>query len=128
MSLQDSPSTGCRVLVADDDRDHADSLVDMLRAWGFSAQAVYDGDEAILADELLQPRLVLMDIRMPRLDGYAAATMIRQSSPARQVRLVALTGSDSDVAPDLSASVGFDDFITKPIGRARLHLLALEAR
>lgn len=128
MPLLDPQSTGCRVLVADDDRDHADSLVALLRAWGFSAQAVYDGDEAILADELLQPRLVLMDIQMPKLDGYAAATMIRHAFPARQVRLVALTGSSSDRASDLSASVGFDDFITKPIGRARLHLLALEAR
>ena len=128
MSLLDPPTKGCRVLVADDDRDHADSLVAMLRAWGFSAQAVYGGEEAVLADELLKPRLVLMDLRMPRLDGYCAATMIRRACPARQVRLVALTGTDSHAAPDLSACVGFDDFITKPIGRARLHLLALEAR
>ena len=128
MTFLDVPPTGCRVLVADDDRDHADSLVAMLREWGFSAQAVYDGDEAILAERLLQPRLVLMDIRMPRLDGYSAASMIRHARPAREVRLVALSGSDSEVAPDISASVGFDDFIAKPIGRARLHLLALEAR
>jgi len=67
--LLDAPGT-CRVLVADDDRDAADSLVVMLKLWGFTAQAVYDGAEAILAEESLQPSLVLLDINMPHLDGY----------------------------------------------------------
>ena len=124
--LLDAPGT-CRVLVADDDRDAADSLVGMLKLWGFTAHAVYDGAQAVLAEEALQPSLVLLDINMPQLDGYGAATVIRRSWPGRAVRLVALTGRDSDSDRVLAASVGFDAHICKPIGRARLHLLALEA-
>jgi len=121
----DKPKT-CRVLVADDDRDAADSLVSMLRLWGFSAHAVYDGVQAVLAEETLHPNLVLLDIEMPKLDGYEAATVIRQGcGPERQVKLVALTGRNSEVAREMSASVGFDEHICKPIGRARLHMLAL---
>ncbi len=123
--LLDAPGT-CRVLVADDDRDAADALVQMLQLWGFSARAVYDGAQAVLAEEALQPSLVLLDLVMPQLDGYGAATVMRRASP-RRMTLVALTGRDSDVDRVLSASVGFDDHIRKPIGRARLHLLALDA-
>lgn len=117
----------CRVLVADDDHDAADSLVEMLTLWGFSAAAVYDGAQAVLAEEALKPSLVLLDIEMPHIDGYTAATVIRRAWRDRQVKLVALTGRGSPSHIALSASVGFDEHICKPIGRARLHLLALEA-
>lgn len=124
--LLDAPGT-CRVLIADDDRDAADSLVVMLRLWGFTAQAVYDGVEAVLAEESLQPSLVLLDVNMPQMDGYGAAAVIRRGRADRRVKLVALTGVDSEVDRVLSASVGFDACICKPIRRARLQLLALEA-
>ncbi len=124
--LLDAPGT-CRVLVADDDRDAADSLVGMLKLWGFTAHAVYDGAQAVLAEESLQPSLVLLDINMPELDGFGAATAIRRSWPDRTVKLIALTGRDSEIDRVLFASVGFDAHICKPIGRARLQLLALEA-
>ncbi len=117
----------CRVLVADDDRDAADSLVEMLTLWGFSAAAVYDGAQAVLATEALNPTLVLLDIEMPQVDGYTAATVIRRGWPERRPRLIALTGRSSPMHVELSASVGFDEHICKPIGRARLHLLALES-
>lgn len=124
--LLDAPGT-CRVLVVDDDRDAADTLVDLLHASGFSAVAVYDGAQAILAEEALQPRLVLMDIDMPSVDGYSAATVIRRSVSKRPVKLVALTGRTSDADRVLAMSVGFNAHVAKPIGRAHLHLLALEA-
>jgi len=115
------------VLVVDDDQDAADSLVSMLRLWGFTAHAVYDGVQAVLAEEALHPSLVLLDIEMPQLDGYHAATAIRQGWPDRRAKLVAVTGRCGDAARDMSASVGFDDHICKPIGRARLHMLALDS-
>ncbi len=127
MSHKHDDRGNCRVLVADDDRDAADSLVDLLRLWGFSARAVYDGAQAVLAEEALKPRLVLLDIEMPQVDGYTAATVIRRGWPARPVKLVALTGRSSPSQIALSTSVGFDEHICKPIGRARLHMLALDA-
>lgn len=125
MSLLDS--NGCRVLVVDDDRDQADSLVEMLRLWGFSAEAVYDGAQAVLAEEALKPDLVLLDLEMPHVDGYTAATVMRRAFPPRSFKLVALTGRADEIARDLCASIGFDEHVSKPIGRARLHLLALDA-
>lgn len=124
--LLDSPGS-CRVLVVDDDRDAADSLVTMLTHWGFSAAAVYDGAEAILAHDLLQPSLMLVELGMPDVGGLEVATVIRNSCPPRPVTLVALTGRGSDADRVISACVGFDDHVCKPIGRARLHQLALVA-
>ncbi len=124
--LLDAPGT-CRVLVVDDDRDAADALVMLLQQWGFGATAVYDGAGAILAHDLLQPALVLLDLGMPDIDGLEVATVIRHSCPARNVKLVAVTGRDTDADRIVSACVGFDEHICKPISRSRLHLLALDA-
>ena len=125
-ALMDAPGS-CRVLVVDDDHDAADSLVTMLHMWGFTAQAVYDGAQAILADEILQPALVLMDLSMPNIDGLTAAAVLRSAMPLRGRRLVALTGRDAPADRDVCASVGFDEHVAKPITRTKLHLLALGA-
>lgn len=74
--LLGAPGT-CRFLIADDERDAADSLVGMLKLWGFTAQAVYDGAQAVLAEEVLRHSHVLLDFNVPQLDGFAAATVIR---------------------------------------------------
>jgi CheY-like chemotaxis protein len=126
-AMWDDRISRCGVLVADDDRDAADALVSVLRLWGFSAAAVYDGAQAVLAEEALRPNLVLLDLDMPQLDGYEAAAVIRRGWPERRARLVALTGRDGDATRAVCASVGFDEHIRKPVGLARLHLLALES-
>ena len=115
------------MLVVDDDRDATDALVMLLQQWGFGATAVYDGAGAILAHDLLQPALVLLDLGMPDIDGLEVATVIRRSCPAWDVRLVAMTCRDTEAGRVVSACVGFDEHICRPISRSRLHLLALDA-
>ncbi len=94
---------------------------------GFRACAVYDGEEAVLATEAMQPRLVFLDIDMPGLDGYETASCIRQSEDEREVELVALTARDSQSDRVMSASAGFDLHVQKPIGSKLLCQLAEKA-
>ena len=67
------------VLIADDNRDLADLLVHLIKAMGYDAIAVYDGQEAVWWCNAFRPRLVILDINMPKLDGCKAASQIRQS-------------------------------------------------
>ena len=117
----------CKILVVDDNRDAADTLVSLLDLLGFKACAVYGGEEAVLATEALQPKLVFLDIDMPGLDGYETASCIRQSEDEREVELVALTARDSQNDRILCASAGFDLHVQKPIGSKLLRQLAEKA-
>ena len=117
----------CRILVVDDNRDAADTLVSLLGLLGFKAYAVYGGEEAVLACETLHPRLVFLDIDMPGLDGYQTAACIRQSQGDQRTELIALTARSAPKDVATSASVGFDLHVAKPIGPKQLRALAERA-
>lgn len=109
-----------RILVVDDNADSANMLVDLLRAWGHDANAVYDGEAAIRQAAAAPPELVLMDIAMPGLDGYATARQLRAAYPRSKMTLVALTGfgQPSDIRKARDAD--FDHHLTKPADEAAL--------
>jgi CheY-like chemotaxis protein len=104
-----------RILVVDDNQDTADSLALMLEALGHEARTAYDGARAItLADEF-RPDVILMDIGMPRFNGFQAAQRIRAQPWADRVVLIAITGWDRDEDRLCSKEAGFDAHLTKPV-------------
>jgi len=115
-----------RVLLADDNRDAAQSLSILLELDGNEVHTVYDGVEAVQAAERLQPDVVLLDIGMPHLNGYEAARQIRQLPGGDAMHLIALTGWGKDEDRRQAHEAGFDMHFTKPVGYDRLkqHLLA----
>lgn len=100
-----------RILVADDHADGRTALVQLLRLIGFEVQAAVDGQQAVEASRAWQPHLIFMDLRMPELDGYAAARQIKQRDP--QIKIVAVTSNG--VADEQVTAAGFDDFMLKPL-------------
>jgi CheY-like chemotaxis protein len=117
-----------RVLVADDLRDGADTLVLLLRLDGHDAHAVYGGDEAVAAAEALRPDIVLLDIGMPRVNGYEAARRIRQAPWGQGITLIAATGWGQQADKALARQAGFDHHLTKPIEPERLRALVAAPR
>jgi hypothetical protein len=83
---------GCRIVVADENRDAADSLALMLRILGHEVHTAGDGQEAVEAVEAFRPDVALLDVGMPRLTGYEAARRIREQPWGQRGVLVALTG------------------------------------
>src|SRR5262249_5514761 len=80
-----------KILVVDDNRDAADSLVMLLRLWGHDVRASYDGQSGLKAACSYRPHVVLLDIGLPGLDGYAVARRLRDEF-GRGIWLVAMTG------------------------------------
>jgi PAS domain S-box-containing protein len=107
-------SGGRRILVVDDNRDAADSLAMMLRLTGHETRTAHDGLAALEAGADFRPDLVLLDIGMPRLNGYEAARRIRREPWGRAAFLVALTGWGQDEDRRRSREAGFDAHLTKP--------------
>jgi signal transduction histidine kinase/CheY-like chemotaxis protein len=104
-----------RVLVVDDNRDAAESLAMLLRIKGHDALTAYDGDAGAAAVPVFRPELILMDIGMPKLDGYDAARRIRAEPWGREPILVALTGWGADTDRQRTRDAGFDQHMVKPV-------------
>jgi signal transduction histidine kinase/CheY-like chemotaxis protein len=103
-----------RILVVDDNAEISDSLAVLLRALGHEVRTAGDGEEAIAVAERMQPDAVLLDLNMPRLDGYAACRRIRSSAWGRNLLLVAVTAWGQHEARRRGIEAGFDFHLTKP--------------
>jgi CheY-like chemotaxis protein len=114
---------GQRILIADDNRDAADSLAVMLRIVGHEVRTAYDGVQAIDLAEAFRPGLALLDIGMPRMNGYDAAKRIRGQPFGRDVVLVALTGWGQPEDKHRSQLAGFDHHLVKPVDPSILERL-----
>lgn len=126
-SPAEQPLLGLRVLLAEDNPINALLARTLLTRAGCAVTSVQDGEEAVAAAAAGAYDLVLLDIRMPRLDGFEAAARIRGGGgPSAGAPMLALTADAGEEERARAAKVGMDDFITKPIDVNRL--LSVAAR
>jgi CheY-like chemotaxis protein len=116
-----------RVLVVDDNVDGAKALGQLLRLAGHEVSLAHDGPAALAAAAAAPLDLVLLDIGLPGMDGYAVAARLRAEGHA-DTALVALTGYGREEDLRRSRDAGFDHHLVKPIGFAQLQKLVLEVR
>ena len=112
-----------RVLIADDNEDAAASLAMMLNIMGNDARTAPDGLAALDIGAEFSPEIVLLDIGMPKLNGYDAARRIREQPWGAGIVLVALTGLSQDEDRRLSHEAGFDFHLVKPVEPVALEKL-----
>ena len=117
-----------RILVVDDNRDSADSLAMLLRFKGNDIRTAHDGVEALEVAEMFHPEIVLLDIGLPKLNGYDVARRIRQQPWGRDVLLIALTGWGKEEDRRLSQEAGFNFHLVKPVDLAALDELLAGAK
>jgi CheY-like chemotaxis protein len=117
-----------RILIADDNRDAADSLAVVLSVGGHEVRTAYDGQQALEVAESFQPELALLDIGMPRMNGYDAARAIRARPFGDDIVLVALTGWGQPEDKQRSKLAGFDHHLVKPVDPSVLDRLLSGAR
>jgi signal transduction histidine kinase/ActR/RegA family two-component response regulator len=117
---------GLRVLVADDNRDAADSLRHVLALYGHAVEVAYDGVAALEAALRFEPGIAVLDIGMPGASGYEVARRLRNEYGERMI-LIALTGWGQEHDRRRALEAGFDHHLTKPVDPAELHDLLVEA-
>lgn len=113
-------SPKCRILVADDMRDNADTLGLMLRVLGNEVSLAYGGEEAYRMAEEFRPHIALLDIGMPKVNGYETAQRIRSQPWGESIMLVALTGWAREEDRSRTKAAGFNHHLVKPVALASL--------
>ena len=109
-----------RVLVVDDNRDSADSMAKLLKVLGNEVRTAHDGIEAVNVAEEFRPEVILMDVGMPRLNGYEATRRIRERPWGRSVIIIALTGWGQEGDRVQSRAAGCNGHLVKPVDLANL--------
>jgi CheY-like chemotaxis protein len=103
------------ILVVEDNNDNL-TLVDyLLRAYGYEPLLARSGEEGLRIAVETHPDLMLLDIRMPGMDGYQVAAAVRNTPRLERTRVVALTASAMTGDRERIAAAGFDGYIQKPI-------------
>jgi CheY-like chemotaxis protein len=104
-----------RILVVDDNIDAAQSLAFLLQAEGHDVCIAHDGEQAFISAGDFRPDIALLDIGLPKLDGYAVAEAIRREAWGKDILLLALTGWGQNDDKRRALEAGFDFHLTKPV-------------
>lgn len=117
------PAAGLRVLVADDSRDIAESMEILLTMDGFDVLVAFDGEQAFELARTQRPDAVLLDLGMPKLNGYQVAQRIREQPWGARMTLIAQTGWGQESDRQRTRDAGFDHHIVKPVDPTALSAL-----
>jgi CheY-like chemotaxis protein/anti-sigma regulatory factor (Ser/Thr protein kinase) len=118
------PGTSARrVLVVDDNESMLESLEIVISLMGHEVRTAPDGETAVALAEEFRPDIVLMDLGMPRMNGYEAARRIRAQPWGQNLTLIALTGWGHDEHRQRTETVGFDFHVVKPVRQEELERL-----
>jgi signal transduction histidine kinase len=109
-----------RILVADDNHDAAEALSLQLQLAGHDVRTVHDGVEALAAAKTFEPHILLLDLGMPRMDGYEVARQLRLEPAGGRMTLIALTGWGQQQDRERTSAAGFDAHLVKPVAEAQL--------
>ena len=117
-----------RILVVDDNRDAAESLGMMLRLMGNEVQTANDGLAAVDVAQEFHPDIILLDIGLPKLNGYDACRRIREQPWSKDMVIVALTGWGQEEDRLRSKEAGFDQHLVKPVDMNDLTRLLAQSK
>lgn len=104
-----------KILVVDDNHDSALSLAMMLSIMGHDTRTAHDGESAVSTAETFLPDVILLDIGLPKLNGYEVAQRIRETSWGASMYLIAVTGWGQDEDRQRSSEVGLNLHMVKPV-------------
>ena len=106
---------GLRVLLAEDNRDAAESLKMLLEMSGHEVSVAYNGPDAVTTARSVLPEVLVCDIGLPGMNGYDVATALRQDPELQNVRMIAVTGYGDNQDRDTALATGFDEHLCKPV-------------
>ena len=117
-----APDAPANILIVDDELENVRLLELLLRAEGYVTQSAANGEEALAAIARQAPDLVLLDIMMPGMDGYAVARKLKADAATSNIPIILITAQSERDARLAGLQAGAEDFLSKPVDRAELWL------
>jgi CheY-like chemotaxis protein len=124
--LRSTPSVSRRILIVDDNRDAAASISMLLSLLGHDTRTAHDGQAALELAEAFRPEVILLDIGLPKLNGYDACRRLREQPWGRGMFIIAVTGWGKEDDRRRSREAGFDHHLVKPVDFGDLEGLLAE--
>lgn len=115
-----------RILIVDDEPNIVFALDLLMKKEGFEVHTADDGEKAFQAVSEFRPDLVLLDIMMPKMDGYEVCQRIRSDASLKDVRIIMLTAKGREVEKEKGLALGVDSYITKPFSTREVVLKVKE--
>ena len=112
---QESAMSNSRILVVEDNRDNMTLITDILESLNYSVIPAYNGQHGVLLAQSEQPNLILMDLSLPLMDGWAATREIKQNEKLKDIPIIALTAHAMSGDRERALDAGCDDYVSKPI-------------
>ncbi len=109
-----------RILLVDDEPSILLSLEFLMEQQGYDVQTATDGDEALQAMSEKLPDLILLDIMMPKRDGFEVCQTIRANPEWKETKIILLTAKGREVDQEKGLALGADDYVTKPFATQEL--------
>ena len=106
---------GTPVLIVDDNQDAAEMLAAYVQSLGYRVQVAFDGPAALNVARELSPRIALLDLGLPVMDGFELAGRLRQLPGLSAVKLIAITGYGQESDRERTRAAGFDAHLVKPV-------------
>jgi PAS domain S-box-containing protein len=122
-----APQARRRVLIVDDNRDAADTLAEVMEMLGYEVGTAYDGAEGLARAEAMRPEAAVLDLGMPRLDGFGTCRALRETAWGRGMAVLALSGWGQAADMERAAEAGFDGHLVKPVAPDELVVAIEEA-
>jgi len=105
---------GPLILLADDEKSMRMVMERRLQSWGYRVVTASDGQQAVELAQTRQPNLVLLDVMMPKLDGFSACRTLKADEATRRIPIALITAKDSRNLPEEANAAGADGFLQKP--------------
>jgi DNA-binding response OmpR family regulator len=109
-----------KILVVDDEPDVASLLTLLLKSQGYNVVSAGDGQEALEKARSEQPDLILLDVMLPKMDGYKVARMLKFDENFSSIPIIMLTAKVQEKDKQIGMEMGADDYVTKPFDTAAL--------
>lgn len=109
-----------RILVVEDNMDNMTLIIDVLQSLDYEVLQATDGEQGVALAETEVPDLILMDLSLPRMDGWTATRAIKAEDSLRHIPVIALTAHAMVGDRERALDAGCDDYISKPINLQEL--------
>ena len=103
-----------KVLIVDDERDITETIKFVLEAAGYECLCAYDGEEGLNAAKELNPDLIILDVMMPKINGFKISRLLKFDTRYKDIPILMLTARSQEKDRELGEETGADEYITKP--------------